>query len=130
LRASAGNIAKGHLVLQKSLDGRFIGRVEHRTAGPAAARDFETQRQGRKALVAAIRRSVHELEALAILVAELSQPTPERLDVRRIERGVSRLEHADPVDLSRLLGFGGGRGEEAADGNNESDQAHAGGEFS
>src|SRR4051794_11506380 len=41
--ASAGNIAELEVPLQKPFDGRLVGRVEHRPAGPPAPGDFKTQ---------------------------------------------------------------------------------------
>src|SRR5262245_9501922 len=43
--ASAGNIGKGQVVVQKSLDSGLVGPVEHCAARPSPARHFIAQPQ-------------------------------------------------------------------------------------
>src|SRR5579863_9525702 len=47
--ASAGNIRELQIAVQEPLDGRFVGRVEHRSAGACAPGDVESQGQRGKA---------------------------------------------------------------------------------
>ena len=81
--------------------------------------DLEPDQLGRESgepLVLSLRPSVLDHDVLALDVAELAQPSPERLDEMLGRHGRGRgHEEADPIDLPRLLRLGGERrGEEAA----------------
>ena len=65
-----------------------------------------------------------------ISVSELSQSDTEHLEVGRVERGGSRLQHADPVELPGRLRLGCERGENEKDRQGERDRPHIAGESS
>ncbi len=60
-------------------------------------------RESGEPFVAAVRRSVRDVDVLTVAVPELTQSLSERIEVGRVERGASRLEHADPIDLAGRL---------------------------
>ena len=74
--------------------------------------------QFQEPFVAPVRRSIHDLEVLPLLVPKFPHPLSEGIDVGSVEDGGSRLQHADPVDPPCRLRPGDERCDEQHKGDN------------